>query len=350
MKRISILLLAFAWVGVALPLVPLCTTPEDPVYSSFVVGLIAEATAEVLVCLSDIRIYGADGATTGLLQALTEAAGRGVWVRVLAERRATGPGQEQRAALAYLEGRGVEVRWDAPDVTLHTKLLVVDRRWVVVGSTHWTMSALTRSVQLDLAIEDVGLGDAFGRFFDLLWDGQLQAIPHLAPPPWPRPAVVPLLDPPKGGLHAQIAPDMLRAATESVRVLIYRLAYYPAYGDSPSNRIVDELCRAAARGVQVQVLLEGGEDFVDLSRDNRTTAAYLTACGVMVRFDEPGTTMHAKCLIVDRRDVLVSSANWSYYSLVHNVEAGVAVLGAPELAHPLADWFDTLWSRARPLR
>ena len=350
MKRVAILLSAFAWGAAALPLVPLCTTPDAPLYPQFVIGLIDTAEAEVLVSLSDIRTYTGNGATAGLLQALASAAGRGVEVRVLAETRETGPGPEQRAARTYLEQRGVIVRWDAPDVTLHTKFLVIDRRWVVVGSTHWTMSALTRSVQLDLAIEAEELGDAFGRFFDLLWEGHLRAVPHLAPLPWPRPAVVPLLDPPQGGLHAQAIPDMLRTATESIHALIYRLAYYPAYADSPSNRIVDELCRAAARGIEVQVLLESGEDFADLARDNRLVAAYLAACGVAVRFDEPGTTLHTKFLLIDRCDVLITSANWSYFSLVHNVEAGVAVLGIPDLGRPLGAWFDTLWDQARTLR
>jgi len=350
MKRIAILFLFFAWGGAALPVVPLATTPHDPMYSRFVVDLIASAEEEVLAALSDIRSYTADGATAGLLVALADAAGRGVRVRVLAERREEGPHPRQRDALAYLTGRGVEARWDTPEVTLHAKFLVVDRRWVVVGSTHWTLSALTRSVQLDLAIEAGELGDAFGRFFDLLWEGQLQVAPQLAPQPWPRPALVPLLDPPQGGLHSQMILEMLRAATESVRVLIYRLAYYPAYSDSPSNRIVDELCRAASRGIEVQVLVESGEDFADLERGNRIAAAYLSACGVAVRFDEPGTTLHAKGLLVDRRDVLITSANWSYYSLARNVEAGVAGLGIPELVQPLAAWFDTLWIRARPLR
>ncbi len=350
MKRVAILVSAFAWGVIAVPLVPLPTTPEAPHYSRYVLKLIHSAQAEVLVALSDVRLYTGNGATAELVHALAASAERGLQVKVLAETRETGPGPDQRSALAYLEERGVAVRWDSPEVTLHAKFLVLDRRWVVVGSTHWTMSALTRSVQLDLAIESEELGNAFGRFFDLLWEGKLQAIPTLPPQPWPCPALVPLLDLPQGGLHARLVPDILRAATESVRAVIYRFAYYPAYADSPSNRIVDELCHAAARGIEVRVLLESGEGFADLSRDNRTVAAYLTACGVAVRFDDPGTTLHAKGLIVDRRDVLITSANWSYSSLARNVEAGVAVLGVPELAEPLAAWFDALWSRGRPLR
>lgn len=318
-------------------------------YSRFVTELVARAEEEILAALSDLRSYAGNGATAGLLEALAGAARRGVRVRVLAERRDTDPHPTQSAALAYLAERGVAVRWDTPEVTLHAKFLVVDRRWVVVGSTHWTMSALTKSVQLDLAVDAGELGAAFGRFFDLLWEGQLRATPVVPPPPWPRPAVLPLLDLPRGGLHAQVVPVLIDRATQSVQVLIYRLGYYPAHPDSPSNRIITSLCTAAARGVKVRVLLEGGEDFPDLARDNRTAAAYLFSCGVAVRLDPPGTTLHAKGVIVDGCDVLITSANWSYYSLVRNVEAGLAVLGAPELGIPLGRLFDELWQRARPL-
>jgi len=350
MKRVAILLFALTLTGSAMPVVPLLTAPDVPMYQAFVESLIASAREEVLAALSDVRLYSEGGATAGLLTALAAAAGRGVRVRLLAERREERPHPRQRHALDYLAEQGVEVQWDTPEVTLHAKFLVVDRRWVVVGSTHWTMSALTRSVQMDLAVESAELGAAFGQFFDLLWEGQLKAIPQLPPQPWPRPAVVPLLDFPQGNLHAQVIPDMIRQATESVQVIIYRLGYYPGYGDSPSNRIVEALCLAAARGVEVQVLIESGEDFADLAHGNRVSAAYLIVCGVAVRFDAPGTTLHAKSLIVDGRDVLVTSANWSHFSLVRNVEAGLAFFGVPELALLLRRLINEMWVQARPLR
>lgn len=350
MKPFTILFLLFAQSGVALPVVAVSTAPGNPGYARFTVELVATAQREVLAALSDVRMYRGDGATGELLGALVGAASRGVAVRVLVELRGEGPLPEQQAALAYLAERGVAVRWDSPEVPLHAKFLVVDRQWVVVGSTHWTESALTRSVQLDLAVESEELAAAFGQFFDHLWAEQLKLIPQLAPMPWPQPAVVPLLDPPQGKLHAGVLPALIRGAQESVEVLIYRFAYYPAYPNSPSNQIVDELCRAVARGVRVRALLEGGEDFPDLAGDNRVTGSYLAACGVEVAFDPPGTTLHGKVLIVDGRDVVVTSANFSYASLSQNVEAGVALLGAPEVGVPLRSWFDSLWTEARRLR
>ncbi|MCR4391317.1 MAG: phospholipase D-like domain-containing protein [Candidatus Acetothermia bacterium] len=351
MNRVAIVVLVLAWTGAmwAMPVAPLVTRPGQPAYVDLVLELIASAEEEIQIALSDMRLYG-NGATLPLLDALVAAAGRGVRVRVLVERREGEPYREQEAAVAYLRDRGVEVAGDDPEVTLHAKFLVVDGRWAVIGSTHWTWSALERSVQVDLAVDSPELAAFLAVFFDLLWDGRLRARPRLSEPPWPEPALVPLFDLPEGNLHASVIPELIARAARRVDVLLYRLVYYPQFADSPANRIVDALCAAAARGVQVRVLLEGGEDFPDLAQENRLSAAYLTTCGAAVRFDPPGTTLHAKCLIVDERDVMVTSANWSYYSLARNVEAGLALLGVPELGRPLTLMFEELWTTGRPLR
>jgi len=39
--------------------------------------------------------------------------------------------------------------------------------------------------------------------------------------------------------------------------------------------------------------------------------------------------MHAKCLLVDSRDLLVTSANFTFHGLHGNIEIGVRLSGAP---------------------
>jgi len=349
MVRVAIAFLSLAWFGwtLAFPVVPLVSEPESPAYLAYVPSLITAAQECVLISLSDCRLYQ-DDSTRPLLSALAATAQRGVKVRVLLERRGDErPLPEQEAAADYLRGAGAEVRWDDPEVTLHTKFLVVDGRWCVIGSTHWTYSALERSVQMDLAVDAPELAAALAEFFDLLWAGDFSPRPTLPGPPWPEPAALPLLDLPGAGLHAEVIPKLLSRARERVCLLLYRLGYYPQYPDSPSNALVEALIGAARRGAAVQVLLEGGEEFAELAQANRLAAAYLSLNGIEVRFDPTGVTTHAKCLVVDGQDVLVSSANWAYYSLARNVEAGVAFLVAPALAQSLERAFAQLWAAGR---
>jgi len=100
--------------------------------------------------------------------------------------------------------------------------------------------------------------------------------------------------------------------------------------------------------LHVRVVVEGGEEFMDEAtvRGNREAAAYLLLSGVEVRLAPSGETMHAKMVIVDGRQVVVTSANWSYYSLARHAEAGVAVLGVTELAEQMQAMFAGVWRRS----
>lgn len=338
------------WIATAtafgFPVWPLLSTPGVPHYLQVVPEIVAGAEREVLVALSDCRKYE-EGSTEPLLAVLEDAAARGVGVWVVVEQRADDPPlPEQRLALQTLAQAGCQVRWDDPQVTLHSKLLVIDSRAVVLGSTHWTYSGLTNSVQVDLVLESGELASLAREFFWLIWEGELDAQAQLPSAPWPPHAVLPLLELPGSGLHSQVLSSLIQGAQSSLDVLVYKFGYYPQYRASPSNALVEGILDALRRGVKVRVLMESGERFPDLYEANRLTATYLALSGAEVRFDPPGETLHAKCLVVDGRHLVVSSANWSYYSLERNVEAGVAVLDAPALAARLQQFFERLWEQS----
>lgn len=338
-------LLCLRLLAVGVGITPLFSLPGEPVYYREVLRALEEAQEEILVMLSDCRFYPEGSPVNGLLEALARAHRQGVTVRVLLEDHGI-PDPETEAAYRFLEGEGVEVRWDSPDVTLHAKLLVLDHRYVVVGSSPWTYNALFKSVQADLLIEEGDVAGTFAGFFRLIWEGRFKGrVEVMAPEP---PALIPLPELPGAELHHHWALRLLEGATRSISLALYKLGYYPQYPTSPSNELIAALLDAAARGVLVRVLLEGGEDYADLefAREARKTATYLRLNGVRVRFDPTGETLHAKLLVVDGEDIMVSSANWSYYSLARNVEAGVVILGAPELGELSQRFFLHLWHRA----
>ncbi|MGQ9700122.1 MAG: phospholipase D-like domain-containing protein [Candidatus Bipolaricaulaceae bacterium] len=335
--------------ALAFPVLPIWSSPENPLYLQEIPVLLSKAEKEILAALSDVRAY-AEGTTEPLLSALTAAAGRGVQVYLLME-NSNGPfSPEQGAALARLRQAGVEVREDPPDITLHTKFLVIDGRWVVVGSTHWTKTALTASVQVDLAVEEPELASAFRQFFFHLWEGELHTKTRLPAGPWPEPALIPILDFPNNNGTFNALSSLLTQAQHEIALLLYQLAFYPEYAQSPSNLLLEALIEAAQRGLRVRVLLEGGERDPNLAETNRLSAAWLLTQGVEVRFDSQESTMHAKCLLVDGRHIVVTSANWNYSSLIKNAEAGVLLLGVPELSQYLNARFTSLWEGSRPWR
>ncbi|MEN3009506.1 MAG: phospholipase D-like domain-containing protein [Candidatus Bipolaricaulaceae bacterium] len=341
------LALALGLSAYAFPVWLLWTTPAEPMYLAHVPALLASAQSEVLLALSDLRAYP-EGVTDPLLLGLRRARERGAEVYALVERGPGTPAPEQREAEALLRAWGIAVRGDHPDVTLHAKFLVVDGRFVVVGSTPWTKTALTRSVQVDLILDCPELASLFRAFFFRLWEGRLSAQTKLPEGPWPEPALLPLLELPDSLAHVRALSRVLAQAEREIWVLLYQATYYPQYPDSPSTRLLGELAQAAQRGRSVRLLCEGGEGG-EVGAANRLSGAWLSVHGVDVRLDPVNITMHAKALVVDGRHLLVTSANWTYSGLAKNVEAGVLFLGTPELAGLFARRFQELWDRSRAL-
>ncbi|MFO8033561.1 MAG: phospholipase D-like domain-containing protein [Candidatus Bipolaricaulota bacterium] len=335
-----------AW---AATVTPLLTEPDTPEYLEAVVELLAEAEEEVLVMISDLRYYGPELPASAPAKALAQAASRGVEVRALVNLWRQ-PWDTQNQARELLEEAGAAFRWwEDPDGSLHAKALVVDGRYVLLGSSHWTWNALLDSVQVDLLVDSEKVAHVFVQLFGFLWEREDNVQVTYPEPPWPEEALLSLVQPPGTEVHLEILSRLISRSERSVEVLIYRMARYPGAWDSPSNLLLDELVAAVGRGVCVRVALEGGEEFMDEAtvRGNRESAAYLLLSGVDVRLVPAGETMHAKLLVIDGRDVVVTSANWAYYSLARHAEAGVAVLGVPELARQLQGLFLRVWERSR---
>ncbi len=337
----------FGW---AATVTPLLTEANLPAYLDAVVEILNGAESEVLVMISDLRYYGTGVPASAPAEALAQASLRGVDVRVHVNLWRE-PWETQEDARLLLEEAGAVFRWWCdPDASLHAKVLIIDRRWVFVGSTHWTWNAMLDSVQTDLLVESPAVALQFTELFELLWEEEPDVVATHPESPWSEPLLFPLLQPPGTEVHLEILRPIIASAERSVELLVYRMARYSGMWDSPSNMLIDALTEAAQRGVSVRVVLEGGEAFMDETtvRATREAAAYLVLSGVDVRLAPPGETMHAKCLLVDGRDSVVTSANWSHYSLARHAEAGLVVLGVPELARQLQGLFDRVWARSQP--
>jgi phosphatidylserine/phosphatidylglycerophosphate/cardiolipin synthase-like enzyme len=131
--------------------------PGSADYHTSALRLIAGARRHVSVVLYVARLDG-DGPVMHLIQALGEAARRGVVVRVVLDRgrdwRSGEPDPKHLEVAERLRRGGVRVVLDEDGRTTHAKVLVVDDRRVVVGSHNWTRSALTTNREWSLLIDD----------------------------------------------------------------------------------------------------------------------------------------------------------------------------------------------------
>jgi len=90
-----------------------------------------------------------------LKEALIEAAKRGVRVHVFLDQS---DAQEfsteaNRNVAEDMRRHGIKVKFDSPARTTHTKLVIIDQRYVFLGSHNFTQSALRHNTEASVLIE-----------------------------------------------------------------------------------------------------------------------------------------------------------------------------------------------------
>jgi len=97
-----------------------------------------------------------------LIRALVEARRRGVSVHVVLENSI----DDNRAAYNYLRSNGVDVVFDSPSTTLHTKMVIIDGRIVYIGSHNWSEAALDWNHEVSVRIESREMADVLLNYFN----------------------------------------------------------------------------------------------------------------------------------------------------------------------------------------
>lgn len=140
--------------------------------------------------------------------------------------------------------------------------------------------------------------------------------------------------------------EELQNASSSIHIVLFQIRCYPNHTDSHSNILLNDLIEANKRGVDVKVMLEGGEEFLgdNFAIAQEEAKEYLEKGGVKMKFDAKGITTHAKLIIIDENIVILGSTNWNYYSLDRNNEASV-LIKSNETAEYYENYFHKLWTQ-----
>jgi phosphatidylserine/phosphatidylglycerophosphate/cardiolipin synthase-like enzyme len=150
----------------------------DEDYLPAVLALLAGAHGSIDVTMFSCVLPESPRAThpvRRILDALIARQRDGVAVRVVLDRgmppgrQAEGEDAPSDRAAQYLAQAGIAVRWDEEQRTTHTKSLVVDGRWCVVGSTNWSASALSHNREQSVRLDDRALAAEITARFNAAW-------------------------------------------------------------------------------------------------------------------------------------------------------------------------------------
>lgn len=119
----------------------------------------------------------------------------------------------------------------------------------------------------------------------------------------------------------RIHATLLGAIAASRRSVHLTMAYF-----APGDRIVEALCEAARRGVDVQLVLPSMSDFAPVLHAGRARYEQLLSAGVRIH-ELQHSVLHAKTFVVDGVLSSVGSSNMDWRSFTGNDEVNAFVLG-----------------------
>lgn len=291
---------------------------------------VAAARSEILL---ESYILRDDATGREFQRALAAAAARGVTVRVLADAfgSLTTSGEFWRA----LRASGIEVRlFHGLGVPLralafrdHRKILVADRRAAYTGGMNigdeYGSSLLPRErVFRDThARVEGGAAAEMAAVFREGWRRARGTDFVLEPLAWTeRPgAGVLVLDSRPGRGAREVSAALAAIAGGARRRLWLTTAYF-----APRPRVIAILGRAAARGVDVRLLLPGRTDVPLVRHAGHGFFAGLLERGVRV-FEYGAAVLHAKTLVADGLVSVVGSSNVDFRSFERNAECNFAI-------------------------
>jgi cardiolipin synthase len=122
---------------------------------------------------------------------------------------------------------------------------------------------------------------------------------------------------------------LFRTATKSIQMT---MAYF-----APDDELIEELLRAARRGVRVQLMLPAICDVKALLIAARSYYEMLLTVGVEI-FERQLVVLHAKTMTIDGRLSVVGSTNLDYRSIEYNLELS-AIIRSEAFGQQMSDLF-----------
>ena len=282
-------------------------------------------------------VYWAGAVPRDFAKALSEAAQRGVMVRLVLDSEGTEP--MPRELVDQMRDAGCKVTWFRRmqwfdwmkyNHRTHRRLLIVDGKIGFTGGVgiadEWTGHAQSPSHWRDTHIRLTGpIVAALQSGFTDNWNQSTEELLLDARdyPSLPRTgdiSVCSVLSTPANGVSAaeRVMAALIAGAT---RTLYISNAYFV-----PTRSFIDALCAARDRGVDVQILVPGPyHDMKMVQRASRHTWPRLVEHGVGIYEYQP-TMMHAKTVVADGELFLVGSINFDPRSFALNAEFGVIVV------------------------
>jgi cardiolipin synthase len=298
----------------------------------------AIASAKKRICL-EVYIFHSDTTGMAFAELLAKKAREGVAVYVIYD--SFGSYESADAMFDLMKSAGVKLRsfhpvlpWQSnfgwrPLNRDHRKLLIIDDDIAGIGGLNvgaeYAGSSIIRTETCqrwrDSAVAIIGPGaallmESFMRTWNYINTGgriaKAELLHNLDRGELGLLAIVPTVKSP-------LLPFLTKLFREARASIYLTMAYF-----APDDGLIEELCKAATRGVRVRLMLAGQCDIQFLQIAARSFYETLLTNGVRI-FELQGAVLHAKTIVIDESITIIGSTNLDYRSIEFNCEVSAII-------------------------
>ncbi|MFH1834774.1 MAG: phospholipase D-like domain-containing protein [Methanobacteriota archaeon] len=128
---------------------------------------LSEAKTSIHIASFEVKYYEnfPNSSMNILVEDLIAAHNRGVEVKVVVDEYSN-----ENNAFARLRDAGIEIKYDSEEVTTHAKLIIVDGKIVILGSTNLSFYGIEKNNEVNVVIRDEETARYYENYFQNIWE------------------------------------------------------------------------------------------------------------------------------------------------------------------------------------
>jgi len=141
---------------------------NDRDYAFTVLSELKSAKQSIHVSMFSLSYYlkYADSKVNLLMKALVDKHKEGVDVKIILDEFP----KDHEPGLIYLKENGVPVKYDGKEQTTHTKLIIIDSKKIIIGSTNWRYYSIEENHEANVLIESPDIAEQYEEYFENIWN------------------------------------------------------------------------------------------------------------------------------------------------------------------------------------
>lgn len=139
----------------------------DQQYFNTINDLLKSANRSVHIVMFEIKRYEdyPNSSMNSIIKNLIDLRKNGVDVKIIADEYLT-----EKSTVDYLKSNGIDIKFESPDRTTHDKLIIIDGKIVVVGSTNWSYYAIEKNREANVIVYSEDVASQFEKYFEEVWE------------------------------------------------------------------------------------------------------------------------------------------------------------------------------------